>query len=87
MIHAHPEKANSPSWARLETANQLPTMPWRRQKHEAVEVGPPRPRIDAIGEWLYMAAMIRSSKIVRPMTRAIAMRRRRGGMARARVRA
>jgi hypothetical protein len=80
-------KANSPSWARLETANQLPTMPWRRQKHEAVEVGPPRPRIDAIGECLYMAAMIRSSKIVRPMTRATAMRRRRGDMARARVRA
>jgi hypothetical protein len=31
--------------------------------------------------------MIRSSKIVRPMTRAIAMRRRRGDMARVRVRA
>jgi hypothetical protein len=40
-----------------------------------------------LGSALYMAAMIRSSKIVRPMTRATAMRRRRGDMAPARVRA
>ena len=37
--------------------------------------------------YLYIAAMIRSSKIIRPMTRAAAKRRRRRDMARARVRA
>jgi hypothetical protein len=45
------------------------------------------PRIDALRPCLYIAAMIRSSKIIRPMTHAAAMRRRRGDMARARVRA
>jgi len=54
----------------------------RRSKDE-----PLRPRIDGIRWYLYMAAMIRSSKIVRPMTRAATMRRRRGDAARARVRA
>jgi hypothetical protein len=46
-----------------------------------------RARIDAVRGYLYIAAMIRSSKIIRPMTRASAKRRRRCDMARARVRA